>query len=114
MNNHNLSSFPLVVHVFITQTCTTQNIFVNQIGDLHSRNGEQRNFDEYSNKQYQPSVLFKLLERKKLKFFLYRSLPTRTTVNNKDDQILSVSGKLRCSGCNDELGENFICVLIFY
>lgn len=40
-------------------------------------------------------------------FFSRRKSPTRPSVNiNQNDRVLSVSGKLRCSRCNDELGNN--------
>ena len=34
----------------------------------------------------------------------HRKSPIRTTINSNNNRVLSVSGKLRCSRCNDELG----------
>lgn len=35
---------------------------------------------------------------------LFRKSPIRTTISSNNNRVLSVSGKLRCSRCNDELG----------
>ena len=36
----------------------------------------------------------------------FRKLPIRTTINSHNNRVLSVSGKLRCSRCQDELGRS--------
>ncbi len=36
---------------------------------------------------------------------LHRKSPNRY---NNNDRVLSVSGKLRCTRCNDELGKSFV------
>ncbi len=46
--------------------------------------------------------------------FLFRKSPIRTTINSNNNRVLSVSGKLHCSRCNDELGKNenyFFCIV---
>ncbi|CAF4529256.1 unnamed protein product, partial [Rotaria magnacalcarata] len=37
--------------------------------------------------------------------------PIRTTINSNNNRVLSVSGKLRCSRCNDELGQGSAMVI---
>lgn len=45
--------------------------------------------------------------------FSFRKSPIRTTINSNNNRVLSVSGKLRCSRCNDELGKTFSHCLLF-
>ncbi|CAF4021276.1 unnamed protein product [Rotaria sp. Silwood2] len=61
--------------------------------DHHSRNGQQRNFDVSPNRQQRTKS------------------PVRTTNNINNERVLSVSGKLRCSRCNDELGQGSAMVI---
>jgi hypothetical protein len=93
----------------------------------HSRSTQQqKDFDPSTNRHYQSKhrtydELF-LLQKKKetlIHFSVYRKSPVRTTINSNNNRVLSVSGKLRCSKCNDELGKRewtidyFIVVSIF-
>lgn len=50
-----------------------------------------------------------------MEVFFSRKSPARNIVNhNNTDRVLSVSGKLRCARCNDELGNrNFILLINF-
>ncbi|CAF4783778.1 unnamed protein product [Rotaria sp. Silwood1] len=61
--------------------------------DHHLRNGQQRNFDISPNRQHRTKS------------------PVRTMSNNPNERVLSVSGKLRCSRCNDELGQGSAMVI---
>lgn len=49
-----------------------------------------------------------LLKRADLTF---RKSPIRTTINSNNNRVLSVSGKLRCSRCQDELGQGSAMVI---
>jgi hypothetical protein len=75
----------------------------------HSRNTQpQREFDPSMDRHHQSKhrVLALVLYRSSCDcFFLSRKSPIRTTINTNNNRVLSVSGKLRCSKCNDELGK---------
>ena len=76
---------------------------------------QQRDFDPSINRHYQPKPrTYVNLSSTKISFSFSLSLsltlfnrksPIRTTINSNNNRVLSVSGKLRCSRCNDELGD---------
>ncbi len=72
----------------------------------HPRNGQQRNLDSSPNRQHRTFVLLSQITQMYF-FSFYRRSPTRPTMSTHNDRVLSVSGKLRCSRCNDELGKDF-------
>jgi hypothetical protein len=64
----------------------------------HSRSTQQqKDFDPSTNRHYQSKHRTKS--------------PVRTTINSNNNRVLSVSGKLRCSKCNDELGQGSAMVI---
>jgi hypothetical protein len=64
----------------------------------HTRSTQQqRDFDPSINRHHQSKHRTKS--------------PIRTTINSNNNRVLSVSGKLRCSRCNDELGQGSAMVI---
>ncbi|CAF3575548.1 unnamed protein product [Rotaria sp. Silwood1] len=58
---------------------------------------QQRDFDQSNNRHHRTKHSTKS--------------PIRTTINSNNNRVLSVSGKLRCSRCNDELGQGSAMVI---
>ncbi|CAF2999656.1 unnamed protein product [Rotaria sp. Silwood2] len=63
----------------------------------HTNQQQQRDFDPSNNRHHRTKHLAKS--------------PIRTTINSNNNRVLSVSGKLRCSRCNDELGQGSAMVI---
>ena len=68
---------------------------------------QQRDFEPAMNRQQQ-SKQRTYEDQKNIRnfhsFLLHRKSPIRTTISSNNNRVLSVSGKLRCSRCHDELG----------
>ncbi|CAF1002928.1 unnamed protein product [Rotaria sordida] len=58
---------------------------------------QQKDFDQSNNRHHRTKQSAKS--------------PIRTTINSNNNRVLSVSGKLRCSRCNDELGQGSAMVI---
>ncbi|CAF4614372.1 unnamed protein product [Rotaria socialis] len=63
-----------------------------------------------TNQQHQPRDFDLSNNRNNRSKHLAKS-PIRTTINSNNNRVLSVSGKLRCSRCNDELGQGSAMVI---
>ena len=77
---------------------------------------QDRSNSRHPQSKYPTLVLMTFCFLSNKDIFLFRKLPTRTTINSNNNRVLSVSGRLRCSKCADELGRkfSFVCLLVLY
>jgi hypothetical protein len=92
-----------IIIINIHEVLNSKEISIHQLTDIINQNIERTNY------------FYKKTQNKKfIHFSVDRKSPIRTTINSNNNRVLSVSGKLRCSRCNDELGKSEFDDSLFY
>jgi len=83
----------------------------NQLSMFHYGDRSDETVHQYHYHHSRPTEQHRETERRPTSSKQHAKSPIRTTINSNNNRVLSVSGKLRCSRCQDELGQGSAMVI---
>lgn len=100
---------PNQLNTFHYDDQTDESHYYNNQSRSTQQQQQEKTLDPSNNRHSRPKLPMLVLNKTKRNFIMnnivFRKSPIRTTINSNNNRVLSVSGKLHCSRCDEELGK---------